>query len=530
MSITCKNRQKYVTLCRPEGPEGVKKSVVASNSSRLINRPPIQAAMPTHLPQDHQQDQPGSADEDESGTEEKEEEQSPVREKTPDTNVKLNQPLRCGRYGQDLVSHKQRASDRAASQIPRFGAGGKVDPALIASRQSTSAAPVVPKAAQAKVPNPKALRGGSQVLPPAVLQPSSSGQSDRAFSNGPAQADAPALVGGAAAKGPAPAGVDELLSGPVPRGNIMTASMATAANAMADTAAAMAAGTAADREAVKAALGHHYRQYRAKKAAAEERAKAAELAHQSGPDFKVPVSQERDAAVRSHQRPSTQHQIGEGTGRACEAAERHDVPLRVQYGSGSSGSSSLATSTRSQDTATTSCSSEQLPQQHAKPEERLHVMQHQADRSALCAKQHQAPSRINYRRSSTVQHHQKARPLHAQQVRQLQQQLVTGAEVQLAAPEDIELRLPDDANRQEEDVRRSNDKLDMLLQSTVKRTQQAVAGKENKVRAAQFTLHFQTAQISTLSVLMFELGGIHAKGDVKQRSELHECLYHLHAA
>ena len=26
--------------------------------------------------------------------------QHPSREKTPDTNVKLNQPLRCGRYGQ----------------------------------------------------------------------------------------------------------------------------------------------------------------------------------------------------------------------------------------------------------------------------------------------------------------------------------------------------------------------------------------------------------------------------------------------
>ena len=482
----------------------MKKSVVASTSTRLINRSPTQAATPTDLPQDHQQDQPGSADQDESGTEEEEEEQSVVREKTPDTNVKLNQPLRCGRYGQDLISYKQRATDRAPSQIPRLGAGGKVDSALIASRQSTSAAPVVPKAAQAKVPNPKALRGGPQVLPPTVptvMQPSSSDQPDRALSHGPAQANALAPVVGAAAKGPGPACVDELLKGPVPRGNIMTASMATAAHAMADTAAAMAAGTAADREAVKAALGHHYRQYRAKKAAAEERAKAAELAYQSGPaSSQVPVGQGHDAAAVDYHRPSTQHHIEEPIGGAYQAAERDDIPLRVQYGSSSSSSGSQATSTRSQDTATTSCSSEQLPQQqqqHTRPQQRLSAMQEQAGGSALSANQHQAPSRIHYRHSSAVQS-QKAGPQHAQQVRQLQQHqhqqgLVTGASIQ---PEDVELQLADDATGHEQDVRRSNDKLDLLLQSTVKRTQQAVAGKENKVKAVLFAQHFQTAHFS----------------------------------
>lgn len=49
-------------------------------------------------------------------------------------------------------------------------------------------------------------------------------------------------------------------------------------------------------------------------------------------------------------------------------------------------------------------------------------------------------------------------------------------------PQDVQLLLYGGANSEaEEQVRKSNDKLDMLLQSTVKKTQQSAVGKENQV-------------------------------------------------
>lgn len=482
----------------------MKKSVVASTSTRLINRLPHQPPVPASLQQADQQDESGSEEQSDSETEEGKE-LSPVREKTPDTNVKLHQPLRCGRYGQDLISHKQRAADRAQSQQSQPDAGGKVNPALVASRQSTSAAPMV---AQTKAPNPKALMPQAKVLPapvPSVLPPPALGSSsDRAGASGPApavraQADLAGPTSRAAPAGPAPASVDELLTGPVPRNSVMTASMAGAAAAMAESAAAMAGSAAADREAVKAALGHHYRQYRAKKAAAEKRAKAAgDLAGNS--EYTMPVNTAPDAVMMTDQHSVTglesgQLDIQQKPKAGPDAAlDRDDIPLRVKYGSSSDGSSSQAASARSQDTATTSCSGQQLSQQqhaqsqsqHAKQQHQQQLPLHQqAGKSALWANQHHtmhAPSRIHYRNSSAA-HVQKMNAHRAQQdswQHQQPQRLVTEPEV---APEDVELHLAGAAAGHKEDVRRSNDKLDMLLQSTVKRTQQAASGKENKVNA-----------------------------------------------
>ena len=442
---------------------------------------PNQACLPSDEPLVGQQDQPGTGEqvESEEDKQEEDEDQVAVREKTPDTNVKLNQPLRCGRYGQDLMPSRQHtaAADAAQSQAPMLGAGGKTNPALIASRQSTSAAPMVPRAAQAQVPNPKAKDLEGRVFPPsvssAVQQPA---QTAGAVTKRPIQTahTAPAPAGRAAPTGPTLASVDELLTGPVPKGNVMTASMAGAAAAMAQSAAAMAGGTAADREAVKAALGHHYRQYRAKKAAAEERAKAA-------------PSKPRATAAADN--------LAGGAQGHADSAEREEVPLRVKYGTSSSSSgSSQAFSNRSQDTtSSSSCGqqhAQQPQQQHAttcqqQQQQPLHMHQ-QAGQSTTWASQHQTASRIHYRHSSVAQP-QKATS-EAQQGRQLHQQperrVSNTAGVQPAAPEDVVLQLGSDAYEHDDSLRKSNEKLDMLLQSTVKRTQRAVSGKENKVKVA----------------------------------------------
>ena len=449
--------------CRP-GKEGVNKSVVASTSTRLIHRVPNQASVPSDEPLGCQQDQPGTEDHVES----EEEEEIAVREKTPDTNVKLNQPLRCGRYGQDLIPSKQHsaAADVARCQAPRLGAGGKANPALIASRQSTSAAPIVPKAAQAKLSNPKARVLEGNLLPPSVssdVQQPRVGQTDGAFAKHPVQtaSAAPAAAGGAVSAGPAPASVDELLTGPVRMGNVMTASMAGAAAGMAESATAMAGGTAADREAVKAALGHHYRQYRAKKAAAEERAKAA-------PPRPTGTAAADNLAGRAHGN--------------SDSTEREEVSLRVTYGNSSSSGAS------SQDSASSSSHGQQHPQQqHAQQnatacqQQQLHQ---QAGHSTTWASQHQTASKIHYRHSSAAQA-QKVEP-ESQQGRQLHQRPQARARdttgVHATAPQDVELQLSSAASEHDDSLRKSNEKLDMLLQSTVKRTQRAVSGKENKVK------------------------------------------------
>lgn len=509
--------------------------MVASTSTRLINRVPDQASAPTGEPHDDQQEQPGSSNQAES---EEEEDQVAVREQTPDTNVKLNQPLRCGRYGQDLLPNKQHTvtADKAQSQDPGLGAGRNVNPALVASRQSTSAAPVVGKAGQAKAPK---INVRSSALPPSGLpqmkQPSI-GHPDgavmrrpvQAASNAPAPAGRAAPAGPAAAlpaaegraapvsraapAGPAPASVDELLTGPVPRSNIMTASMAGAAAAMAESAAAMASGTAADREAVKAALGHHYRQYRAKKAAAVERAQAAPPAPQAASAAAadrlagtrrpnptgVPVSKASHTAVVTYQHANARLESSQQLDRLQygldTAAEEEEIPLQVKYGTSSSGGSSQACSSRSQDTATSYSFSQQPPkqqhaqQQHSRQHGMISQQQHshskQAGQSRVWDNQHQTPSRIHYKHSSAAQP-QEAEP---QQDRQLHQQphgSVNGAGVQRVLPKEVEAQLAGATREVETDLRRSNEKLDMLLQSTVKRTQQAVSGKENKVRHIQ---------------------------------------------
>ena len=489
--------------CRHETSEGIRKSVVASTSTRLFNRLPDQAGV-LEEPHGIKPDQPGQA---ESNEDEPQEGADKVafRQKTPDTNVKLNQPLRCGRYGQDLITSKQHsaAADVAQHQVPSHGHCGKAHPTLVASRQSTSAAPMVPNTAQANVSNPKGRAVEERLLPPSVLpvkQQIGSGQTDGAVPKQSLQAASGGLTpaGRAPPTGPAPASVDELLTGPVPRGNVMTASMAGAAAAMAESAAAIAGSTAADREAVKAALGHHYRQFRAKKAAAEERAKAApakpvvdsfaaadRLAGGARQELASAVgSRTSGAAVVTHQHASVQlessQQLMKLHSNLESVVEREEVPLRVMYAtSSSSGGTSQGFSNCSQATASSSSSVQHLPQQHAGASNQQQPQVHQqAGQSTTWANQHQTASRIHYRHSSAAPA-QKAEA-EAQHSRRLHQQPQARAGVQTIASEQLD-------GASNEGLRRSNEKLDMLLQSTVKRTQQAVSGKENKVKVTAVT-------------------------------------------
>lgn len=496
--------------CRHDTNESVRQSVVASTSTRLFNRLPDQAAV-LEEPHGNKPDQPGQAESEEDEPKE-EVDQVAFRQKTPDTNVKLNQPLRCGRYGQDLIPSKQHsaAGDVAQHQIPRHAPGGKAHPPLVASRQSTSAAPPVPNTAQANVSIPKAMGFEGSRLPPSVSfaeQQFGSGQTNGAVPKRSIQADSPGLApaGRAAPTGPAPASVDELLTGPVPRGNVMTASMAGAAAAMAESAAAIAGSTAADREAVKAALGHHYRQFRAKKAAAEERAKAvppkpvasvaaADRIAGGARQELAPAgrSQTSGAAAATHQHASLHVQSSQQLFRPQlkpdSVGEREEIPLRVKYASTSgSGGSSQAFSNCSQATASSSSSGQQLPQQRAQQadaiasnqQQQQHVHQ-QAGQSSTWAKQHQTASRIHYRHSSAA-HGAECEAQHSRHLHQ-QPQVKAGdrAGVQTAASKQLD-------GATNEGLRKSNDELDMLLQSTVKRTQQAVSGKENKVNFIAIT-------------------------------------------
>ena len=486
--------------------------MVASTSTRLINRLPVMAAF-------QQQDEPGSAAQAES---EEEEEECEVREKTPDTNVKLNQPLRCGRYGQDLISHKERQNSGtmhpAQGQKPGLGAGRKVDPALIASRQSTTAPPVAPiRAAPVVVAEPQAQGSATQVLPRPVTEPS---QQPAPAARGPAAT----TEARAAPRSLVPTSVDDLLTGPAPVAPIMTASMAGSAAAMAESVAALVASTAADREAAKAALGQHYRQYRAKKAAAEQRnslggnrpvgtsgraAPAAAVATPAAPGA-MPVNRGSDAgpSTRHHQSgavPDHRHHRSESHGAAGAAHAVADiddeVPLRVKYGTSSSGSSSRGSwqntavaAAQRQDTATTSLYPQQQQQQQGQllgHSSKLPRPQKKSNRPAGMV--HGESTKPQQARRETGHHR------HASAVSASQSTLVVAGELhrqmpaadsvsqtQSAALEDVEIQV---ATTEAEDVRKSNDKLDMLLQSTVKRSQQGVIGKENQVSGKAASLH-----------------------------------------
>ena len=511
------------------------KSVVASTSTRLINRLPKGAPAIEAGPQANQQsDQrvdPNSAREADS---EAGEEECMSRGKTPDTNVKLNQPLRCGRYGQDLISHKERQqhssqaeADREQGQKARLGADGKVDPALIASRQSSTAPPAASiRAGPVIVAQPQGKGSAGHTMPPTVpleaapSQQPATVQPVRAAMNGPVAASGVASGAAphrAAAGGPpaaraaaaAPASVDDLLTGPSPVLPIMTASMAGEAAAMVVSAAALAKPAAGNNQAVKAVLGQHYRQYRAKMAAAEQRnaipprkpqgqapAKAAAMAAVPAAAESAnrgseagPSGQQHSIALPEYrQHRSLRHAAGAAIAQASPDAE--DVPLRVKYGSSSSGSSSRASwqvsavgLAQRQDTATTSYDQAQQQMQ-----------------TGMYAKEHQRPFRKG-RTNADLTHGGNSASQQAQQEvtkRGGQSSLVateghrqmpgsqSGSAPKYADPEDIEIEIfggNDNGvvKEQAEDVRKSNDKLDMLLHSTVKRTQQGVLGKENQV-------------------------------------------------
>lgn len=519
--------------------QGVKKSVVASTSTRLINRLPAQASA---VEADSQSDQQGSQQEEEPSTapqadSDAKEEECTAWQKTPDTNVKLNQPLRCGRYGQDLISLKDRQkhgsqteADRGQGQKPRVGAGGKLDPALIASRQSTTAAVVAPtKAAPVSVAEQPATTPATQmILPRPVPAVAANAQEQdtihaattaprgaaaaRAFARDPASTRAASR--GLAPEGPAVSSavpsVDDLLTGRTPVAPIMTASMAGEAAAMAASVAALAKTTAAEREAARAALGQHYRQYRAKKAAAEQRnaipsnrpqGKALQPTAAPAPD--LPINQGSEAGPSGHHHTAgpnlRQHR---SDSHAASGAAVHDidteddVPLRVKYGTSSSGSSSRASWQvsavrvgQSQDTAMSSMHlQERQPQQqlvhgskHPRPAKKSsrHVELVHGGTAPLQMDHRSEPLRHNVVGSSLVE----SRELHSRRPA-----AGSGSATQNAAPEEVGLQFDGEAQQQAVNVRKSNDKLDMLLQSTVKRTQQGVLGKENQVRKSSLVV------------------------------------------
>jgi len=533
----------------------VNKSVVASTSTRLINRLPNEAPAMEAGPQANQQsDQRIDSDSATEAYSEADEEECTSRGKTPDTNVKLNQPLRCGRYGQDLISHKERQqhssqaeADRQQGQkAGRLGAGGKVDPALIASRQSSTAPPAAPiKAGPVSVAKLQGKGFATHTVPPTVplvAEPSQQPvivQPVRAALTGPVAASGAVASGVAPDRAPpggpsaaraaaaAPASVDDLLTGPSPVLPIMTASMAGEAAAMVVSAAALAKPAAANNPAVKAVLGQHYRQYRAKMAAAEQRnaipprkpqgatgtpapAKAAATAaapaaaesanrgSQAGPSGQ----QHGNALPEYRQHCSQSHAAAAAAAAAQESEDAEDVPLRVKYGGSSSGSSSRASwqvsavgLAQRQDTASTLYAQAQQPQQQKQ--------------SSMHDKAHHRPSRKGSR-TADLRHGGNSASQEAQQergplgpppatMRDSQGTLVvateghcqlpgsqSGSAPKYADPEDVETEFfggDDDGVGKEQvaDVRKSNDKLDMLLHSTVKRTQQGVLGKENQV-------------------------------------------------
>lgn len=524
--------------------QGVKKSVVASTSTRLINRLPAQASA---VEVDSQSDQQGSQQEEEPSTapqaeSDAKEEECTAWQKTPDTNVKLNQPLRCGRYGQDLISLKDRQkhssqteAGRGQGQKPRVGAGGKLDPALIASRQSTTAVMVAPtKAAPVSLAEQPATTPATQMILPRTVpavaahaQQHDTIHAATAASRGAAAARAvardPAPVR-AASRGPAPEGtavssavpsVDDLLTGRTPVAPIMTASMAGEAAAMAASVAALAKTTAAEREAARAALGQHYRQYRAKKAAAEQRnaipcnrpqGKAHQAAAAPAPD--LPINRGSEAGPSGHHHsvvPDLRQHHSDSHGASGAAVHdvdtEDDVPLRVKYGTSSSGSSSRASWQvsavrvgQSQDTAMSSMHlQERQPQQqlvhgskHLRParkSSRHAELMHAGTGGPLQMDHRSEPLRHDVVESSVVV----SRELHSRRPG-----VVSGSATQFAAPEEVGLQFDGEAQQQQQaaNVRKSNDKLDMLLQSTVKRTQQGVLGKENQVRkSSSVVLH-----------------------------------------
>ena len=482
---------------------------------------------------------------------EADEEDCTSREKTPDTNVKLNQPLRCGRYGQDLISHKERqqhssqAEAEQGQKAGRLGAGGTVDPALIASRQSTTAPPAAAiRARPVSVAQPQGKGSATHTEPPTVplmAEPSqqpATMQPVRAALTGPVAASRAVASGAAPNRAPpggpsaaraaaaAPASVDDLLTGPSPVLPIMTASMAGEAAAMVVSAAALAKPAAANNPAVKAVLGQHYRQYRAKMAAAEQRnaipprkpqgatgtpapAKAAAMAavpaaaesanrgSQAGPSGQ----QHGNALPEYRHHRSQSHAAEAAAAQACEYAE--DVPLRVKYGSSSSSGSSSRASwqvsavglAQRQDTATTLYAQAQQPQQQKQSS--MHDQAHQRS-----SRKGSRNADLRHGRNSASQQAQQDRgPLGppCATMRGSQSTLAveteghcqlpgsqSGSAPKYADPEDVEIELFGGDNNsvgmeQVEDVRKSNDKLDMLLHSTVKRTQQGVLGKENQV-------------------------------------------------
>ena len=520
------------------------------------------------MDQPTQADQPGSSEEQVGAT----------PGKTPDTNVKVNQPLRCGRYGQDLMAPKGRQNgsqveaDRAQSKIPRLGAGGKMDPALLVSRQSTTALPAAPaRAAPTALPNPQA-----QTLAPELL-PS---YPDRAK---PPQQPAVTKPDSAAANRPGPSSVDDLLTETAPAAAVaktataplptMTASMAGSAAAMAESVAALARNTAADREAAKAALGQHYRQYRARKAAAEQRnaiapvnatraaaAPAAAVTRagafpEAGPGVvAAPRVLARDAsaaaapsavaasASQGHMAGTThvsaagvatdtssqQHGwVHNGAGRIA-----NDVPLRVKYSTSSSGSSSGGNSSSSssgsswRDVEASAVQSSEAVPVSLRPLSHQQQQQQQQSHFAVHGKQQQKPNRqqagVVFRDGHRHQQQQQQRPSNpaaltqprgeqfpivyrqskgtvpglqivpeAQAVPQLGPSSSSFTASSSAAVSEDGQVLTDGVNARSEEVRKSNDKLDMLLQSTVKRSQLPGVGKENQV---SFTIISQLTQ------------------------------------
>ncbi len=506
-------------------------------------------------PQANQQSDPRVDPESTEAYSEADEEDCTSRGKTPDTNVKLNQPLRCGRYGQDLISHKERQqhssqaeADREQGQkAGRLGAGGKVDPGLIASRQSSTAPPAGPiRAGPVSMAQPQGKGCATHTEPrtgPLMAEPSqqpATMQPVRAALNGPGAASGAVASGAAPDRAPpggppagraaaaAPASVDDLLTGPSPVLPIMTASMAGEAAAMAVSAAALAKPAAANNPAVKAVLGQHYRAYRAKMAAAEQRSAIPPRKPQGQAPAKAAVTAAAPAAAESANRgsqagPSGQqhsnalpeyrqhrsqsHAAGAITAQENEDAE--DVPLRVKYGSSSSGGSSRASwqvsaagLAQRQDTATTLYTQAQQPQQQKQP--------------SMHDKDHQRPSRKGSR-NADVRHGGNSASQQAQQdrgpfgppsttMRGSQSTLAVrteghcqlpgsqgGSAPQCADPEDVEIDFVGGndtgvGKEQVEDVGKSNDKLDMLLHSTVKHTQQGVLGKENQVKEEIWSL------------------------------------------
>ena len=361
---------------------------------------------------------------------------------------------------QDLIAHKQQRSGQQPgnlpSRIPRLiqhaqqatGGGANRNPALVASRHSTSAAQVT-HTKQGR--NMNVATAATTAMPRANAP---NGQQHKSNSQ-----SAAALA----------ASVDELLTGQPAAAAAGSTSMQTAATA-----------AAPKNRTDTAALKQDFLQHLATRPVARaptsgsssvgELLTAASSAQAIG--LQTAATQHethvRAAAVDTNstivqQRVTVRHQqhVQQQSGVMLDdVIDSRAIPLRMQYSTSSNSGSRSSTSswqTTSDSSAMQCCGT--LPDQHQDAGQAVSAVADQLPYGHLGSGQTYVQQEDSESRAAVhAEQHQQPLPRR-----------------------DADDWVANDTSA-EEGLRRSNDKLDMLLQSTVKKSQQAVIGKENRGR------------------------------------------------